>query len=431
MSGRIKFIHCSDIHLGANPYGVDERFEDMGKAFMQVVDLAIIEKVDFVIIAGDFFHVKNLNAKTLEQAVDLLTPLKENSIPVYMTEGNHDMATYTNTYSWLDFLSKKEYIHLLKPTELEDGNVGLATFDHNTKVGSIIERADCYIVGLGYPGATASTLISRLSEQIPVSPEKPVVTMLHAGIDKFVTEGMGGLREEEIEQVIAKSDYIALGHIHTRYDNLDNKYFNPGSIEKVKIESLAKSKTENDKGFYLVELDKGKRLTVEFKKVSIRNSYNIEVDLSGLDNNTESIKEKILSVLSEKIIDTTNDEGIILSIKLVGVLADHSTIVDVFSLRKEIKTSINVIYLELLNMLSASASDKVIFDKSKSREDIDKEVLKRLIKDEGFGDDDVAHLLGIAMQMKEMATGNVLSIEKQEGSDIKGLIEKFIEERLM
>ena len=46
----VKFVHCADIHLGANPFEIEERFEDMGKAFSQVCKFAIKEKVDFVFI---------------------------------------------------------------------------------------------------------------------------------------------------------------------------------------------------------------------------------------------------------------------------------------------------------------------------------------------------------------------------------------------
>ena len=63
MEKTIKFIHCADIHLGANPFEIEERFEDMGKAFEQVCKFALEEKVNFVLIAGDFFHNKSLNPK--------------------------------------------------------------------------------------------------------------------------------------------------------------------------------------------------------------------------------------------------------------------------------------------------------------------------------------------------------------------------------
>ena len=115
MKDKIRFIHCSDIHLGANPYGIKLRFEDMGKVFKEVVNYALSIDIDFFLIAGDLFDKKNLNAETLNQAIMILKPLIENEIPIYVTEGNHDMSIYGNNYSWLTFLSDKKYIKLLKP----------------------------------------------------------------------------------------------------------------------------------------------------------------------------------------------------------------------------------------------------------------------------------------------------------------------------
>lgn len=149
MSDFIKFIHCSDVHLGANPFGIEERFEDMGNALKQVFEFAVKENVDFVLISGDFFHNKQLTPKVLEQAIDLLEILKQNKIPVFLTEGNHDMETYINTYGWLQFLSAKKYIKLLKPIKEESSEQILKMWDG--KIGSIYELEDVYIMGLGYP----------------------------------------------------------------------------------------------------------------------------------------------------------------------------------------------------------------------------------------------------------------------------------------
>ena len=117
MKNNIKFIHCADVHLGANPFEIEERFEDMGKALNQVCEFALEEKVDFILIAGDFFHNKVLNPKTLEQAINNLEKLKKAKIPVFLTEGNHDMETYSHIYSWLQFLSARKYIYLLRPNK--------------------------------------------------------------------------------------------------------------------------------------------------------------------------------------------------------------------------------------------------------------------------------------------------------------------------
>lgn len=52
----MRFLHCADIHLGYQQYNHKERFNDFGHAFYAVLDVALAEKVDFVILAGDLFH---------------------------------------------------------------------------------------------------------------------------------------------------------------------------------------------------------------------------------------------------------------------------------------------------------------------------------------------------------------------------------------
>ena len=53
---KTRFLHCADIHLGYNQYNSPERGNDFASAFFAVIDTAIAEQVDFVILAGDLFH---------------------------------------------------------------------------------------------------------------------------------------------------------------------------------------------------------------------------------------------------------------------------------------------------------------------------------------------------------------------------------------
>jgi len=51
------FSHISDIHLGLVQYASEEREQDIYKAFNESIDTSIKDHVDFVIFAGDIFHV--------------------------------------------------------------------------------------------------------------------------------------------------------------------------------------------------------------------------------------------------------------------------------------------------------------------------------------------------------------------------------------
>ena len=59
------FSHISDTHLGLVQYGSEERAQDVYDAFNQSIDISIKDHVDFVIFAGDIFHVPNPNGTAI------------------------------------------------------------------------------------------------------------------------------------------------------------------------------------------------------------------------------------------------------------------------------------------------------------------------------------------------------------------------------
>ena len=100
---KTRFLHCADIHLGYLQYGLKERFNDFAAAFNAVIDKAIGEysprrdgrripfdedlqgPVDFVILAGDLFHKRSIDALTLNQAMRALRDLRRNDQnPIYI-----------------------------------------------------------------------------------------------------------------------------------------------------------------------------------------------------------------------------------------------------------------------------------------------------------------------------------------------------------
>ena len=117
---RARFIHLADVHLGYDQYGSKDRYNDFAKAFQAILDEAIQRKVDAVLIAGDLFNKRAIDAQTLIQAYDCLQKLKEQRIPVIAIEGNHDRSYYRDGRSWLQFLAWQNLLALLNPI-MRDG----------------------------------------------------------------------------------------------------------------------------------------------------------------------------------------------------------------------------------------------------------------------------------------------------------------------
>ena len=48
----MRFIHTADIHLGYQQYGSRDRFYDFCQVFLTIVERAIEQQVDFILLDG-------------------------------------------------------------------------------------------------------------------------------------------------------------------------------------------------------------------------------------------------------------------------------------------------------------------------------------------------------------------------------------------
>ena len=95
-----KFIHAADVHLDSPLRGLS-KYESAPteslrnacrKAFENLVDLAIEEKVAFVLLAGDLYDGEWKDYSTGIFLSRLIGRLGKNGILVFAVEGNHDAA---------------------------------------------------------------------------------------------------------------------------------------------------------------------------------------------------------------------------------------------------------------------------------------------------------------------------------------------------
>ena len=91
-----RFIHAADLHLdsplrGLRAYeGAPDIQGATRKALVRLVDLAIAEKVAFVLIAGDVYDGDWRDYKTGIFFTLQMQRLAAESIPVFLIQGNHD-----------------------------------------------------------------------------------------------------------------------------------------------------------------------------------------------------------------------------------------------------------------------------------------------------------------------------------------------------
>src|SRR5947207_11250517 len=157
---RASFIHIADTHLGYEQYGVRERFNDFSRAFWDIMTEAAERPVDFVVIAGDLFNKRAIDAQTLLHAIEGLKRLKDKGIPAIAIEGNHDRSYYRDGISWLQFLCYQGYLILLHPF-MQNGAPVLSPWKADTMRGSHIDLKGGHLRVYGLPwqgGATNHTM---------------------------------------------------------------------------------------------------------------------------------------------------------------------------------------------------------------------------------------------------------------------------------
>ena len=208
----MKILHCSDIHLGKKPFGSSEysnmRYEDYFRAFDNIVDLALKEKVEVFMIAGDFFDKKELLPKSLKKTENILKKLKDQGITVLIVEGNHDNISKGNEdNSWINYLQEGKYLKRLSyNVEIVDDKE-IYNFEKFT-------FKDIHFYGLGYPGHVVDGVMEKLSESLDEKEKNIVIVHTAIAEGDFLA---GTVSSGVVDLFKEKSIYIAGGHFHSYY----------------------------------------------------------------------------------------------------------------------------------------------------------------------------------------------------------------------
>ncbi|MYB40757.1 MAG: DNA repair exonuclease [Chloroflexi bacterium] len=116
----LKFLHTSDVHLGAYDHSKAERTlerrQEMHDTFRAVIDLSITERVDFMVIAGDFFDNARVQEDTMQFAGEQLARVPG---PVILLPGNHDHVGPGSVYDRLDLTELAPNLRLMRTPEGE------------------------------------------------------------------------------------------------------------------------------------------------------------------------------------------------------------------------------------------------------------------------------------------------------------------------
>lgn len=289
----MRFAHLADIHLGHEQYHQSWRADDYARAFREAVEKAVTENVDFAIIAGDIFNRSVPNPKAIKDAIDTLSIFKENNIPVFAVEGNHDKTI--REVSIYDLLESLGLLHVLglRKKRVESDYVKSESLEGVYLVKGIFDGVE--IVGDMY---RTSWQLKKILPYLKAESDECIL-ILHQSVKEVVDVGVDTSYELTLSELPSAS-YYAMGHIHAaNVYEFDGKYLvYPGSIERYDAKEASLSITYTDrlyekegpkKGFYVVE-----DFVPRFVEVESRNIVTAYIEASSGDE----AEDKILEVLS-------------------------------------------------------------------------------------------------------------------------------------
>jgi exonuclease SbcD len=300
----LRLLHTADVHLGARHADLGDRAatqrERQFAAFVATVDLALAEKVDLVLIAGDLFDSNVQPRRSVERAAAQLKRLVDARIRIVITPGTHDLYDRASIYRAYDLPALagavgSDLVTVLDPDHPE---VHLKPLD-------VIVHGRCFS-----------------TKRAPFSPLRDVdlgkhdgaawhVGLLHASI---AIEGKTDRDEVVItldEIAASHLDYLALGHWHSTSKGKAGKtvYAYAGAPEPVALDQDRAGKV------LLVSLDAAdgkKQVTIEERKVG-----RTRFERAQLDAATIGSQPNLIAKLQERA-----DPDLVLDAELIGVRPD-------------------------------------------------------------------------------------------------------------
>jgi exonuclease SbcD len=305
----IRILHFSDLHLGVENYGrldpqtgLSTRLGDFLSSLDAIVDCALTEDIDLVLFCGDAYHSVHPSPTYQREFARRIRRLSAAGVPVFLLAGNHDLplaagkATSTEIFDTLEI-----------PNVVVAGTAG--THRMETKRGPV------QIVALPWPvrshllardrfrGLSTDEVTEELAKAVTglvrneidgLDPALPAVLAAHITVfgaeTSYAAQRSVFLGREVIipHSLLADRafDYVALGHIHKHQvvREADPPVVYAGSIERIDF-----GEEKEEKGFVLVELEKG-RSGFQFIPLAVRGFVTVEVEAIGTDPTLEVLQ---------------------------------------------------------------------------------------------------------------------------------------------
>ena len=302
----VKFIHTADIHLDSPLKGL-ETYEDAPveeirgatrRAFDNLIDLAIEEEVDFILIAGDLYDGDWKDYNTGLFFASRMGRLSKAGIKVFIVSGNHDAASRTTKAMPLP-----DNVTLFSPRKPQ--SVKLDDF------GIIIH-------GQSY---SFRAVTDNLASQYPQNDSNYFnIGLLHTSLTG--REGHEDYAPCTLDELKSKGyDYWALGHVHKREIVSEDPWIVfPGNIQGRHI------KETGAKGAMLVTVEDRRIIEVEERELDVLRWATCQVDLSECET-SDMVYDAVRQGFEQEL-DQANGKTLAMRLVLTGRCPVHAQLLD-------------------------------------------------------------------------------------------------------
>lgn len=370
-----RLLHLADIHLGRQQYGVSQRATDAKLSFQHALSQVSAEDADAVLLPGDLFDSRDVRPETLASVEDVLADVE---VPVIVSPGNHDQnMSRRRNLTWLQYLNNKGLITLLSadfaddrasfaPTDVESPRHGGGGYvDLETDEGTV------RVFGVQYRGAYMERQIPAVVdgvEAVNAAEGEPAATVVlaHFGVDDAVPDLGATVSVASLTPLMDAVDYVALGHIHKRYE-VENVY-NPGSLEAF---SVQEGRWDDAHGYYVVDTADwsadhrvSKRrpyVTVEFDVSGYRTFDDLRAAFEDAVRDEQGMVERVCSNAEFQAGDGSRRDPIV-NLRLTGTLLLDHVAFDVDALRDITEETLEALYVQPTDNTERKAIQELLGD---------------------------------------------------------------------
>ena len=302
----MRILHFSDLHIGVENYGqtdpetgLSTRLADFLSSLDEVVEYALTEDVDLVLLAGDAYKGRDPSQTHQREFAKRLSRLSEASIPSFLLVGNHDLPNAVSRATAVEIFQTLQVPYLQVGSNLQNYTIP-------TKSGPL------QILAVPWPrrsgilsreesrGLTIEEVRQAVQDRMTqaiyaraesLDPDVPAILTGHVTVNGATVGTERSMMLGQDHVLLAgdigrpQVDYVALGHIH-KHQILRNE--NPFMAYSGSLQRVDFSEEGDDKGFCVVDLDpaapQGKRLTdFDFHRLDARRFVTVDVTVPDGD----------------------------------------------------------------------------------------------------------------------------------------------------